>query len=76
MPFGGSKWTSWGFALAFRPQIYRFDLSARLKLETQYLSFSGSSFIPPTPTNNGRQTPEWEADFQWSILGMDVGVYF
>ncbi len=68
MPFGGSKWTSWGFALAFRPQIYRFDLSARLKLDNQYLNING--------TDSATANPNWEADFQWSILGMDVGVYF
>ena len=68
MPFGGSKWTSWGFALAFRPQIYRFDLSARLKLDNQYLNING--------TDSATTNPNWEADFQWSILGMDVGVYF
>ncbi len=68
MPFGGSKWTNWGFALAFRPQIYRFDLSARLKLENQYLNLSGAD----SHTTN----PNWEGEFSWSILGMDVGVYF
>ena len=68
MPFGGSKWTSWGFALAFRPQIYRFDLSARLKLDNQYLTING--------TDSATTNPNWEGEFSWSILGMDVGVYF
>ena len=77
MPFMGSKWVNWGLALAFRPQIYRFDLSARLKIESQYLKFSGTGTPPPTFTGwNWIPSSEWEGEFTWSILGMDVGVYF
>lgn len=71
MPLSGSKWTNWGLAIVFRPQIYRFDLSARLKLENQYLNFSGTDTTDTyTPNLN------WEGEFTWSILGMDLGVYF
>lgn len=66
-PLSGSSWTSYGGALVFRPQIYRFDLSARLKFDRQFLKFS---------TKDRPEDDQWEADFCWNIWGIDFGVYF
>lgn len=66
-PLKGSQWTNMGVALAFRPQIYRFDLSARLKFDRQFLKFS---------TKDRPEDDQWEADFCWNIWGIDFGVYF
>ncbi len=66
-PLKGSQWTNMGVALAFRPQIYRFDLNAKFKFERQFLKFS---------TNDRPATDQWEADFCWNIWGIDFGVYF
>lgn len=73
IPLQGSKWTNWRLALAFRPQIYRFDVSTRLRLEGQYLKISGVNEVTNTQ-NLG--SGDWDGDFAWSVLGIDFGVYF
>lgn len=66
-PLKGSEWTSAGLSLAFRPQIYRFDLSARLIFDRQFLKFS---------TKDRPENDQWEADFCWNIWALEFGVYF
>jgi len=75
-PLGGAKLTSYGGALVFRPQIYRFDVAVKLRAEKTYLKFSDDrggyapwpgSFVP-------RQ--QWEIDMEWNLYGADVCVYF
>ncbi len=39
LPYKGAKLKSYGASLVFRPQIYRFDLCARLMYEKKYLKF-------------------------------------
>ncbi|MBI4963751.1 MAG: hypothetical protein HY913_10795 [Desulfomonile tiedjei] len=73
-PLGGSKFTAYGAALVFRPQIYRFDVAAKLALEREHLKFSAE---PRT------QFPvllfpdqKWEIDMEWNLFTVDVAIYF
>jgi hypothetical protein len=45
VPLSGSKLTIYGASLAFRPQIYRFDLSCKLIAEKTHLKFQGDTQI-------------------------------
>jgi hypothetical protein len=74
VPFlAGSKLTSFGAALVFRPQIYRFDVACKLKAENQNLKFSNepssSLFIVPAEQ-------KWEVDMEWNLYGGEIAIYF
>ncbi|MBI5569947.1 MAG: hypothetical protein HY914_08390 [Desulfomonile tiedjei] len=80
IPWKGSKLKSYGGALVFRPQIYRFDLAARLLVEKTYLKFTDepmeqvSALGVPAPTDLGFQN--WELDMEWTKFGFEVAAYF
>src|SRR5208283_5950873 len=48
VPLSGSKLTIYGASLAFRPQIYRFDLSCKVILEKTHLKFQDNTQIQLT----------------------------
>ena len=73
----GSKLTIYGASLAFRPQIYRFDLSCKLLAEMTHLKFQNGA------ETLGHQLPvatlppqTWELDMQWKYFGVEFSVYF
>ena len=59
VPLKGSKLTIYGASLAFRPQIYRFDVSCKLLAEMTHLKFqNGAEAFPiardsPAPADLG-----------------------
>ncbi len=69
LPLAGSKFTSYGGALTFRPQIYRFDLACKLGFDWSHLKFSNfvSTNLPPA---------NWELDMEWQMFKLDFAVYF
>lgn len=73
-PLGGSKLTSYGGALVFRPQIYRFDVAAKLRAEKTYLKFSDERTAYPPWSISPLQ--RWEIDMEWNLYGVEVCVYF
>ncbi len=66
-PLKGSPYKSYGASVVFRPQIYRFDLFTRLKME--YATFNLSSI---DSSNNG----PWDLELQWILYGAEFGIYF
>jgi hypothetical protein len=71
VPLKGSKLTIYGASLAFRPQIYRFDLSCKLLAEMTHLKFqNGAETVPPLL----QQT--WELDMEWKYFGIEFAAYF
>jgi len=78
VPVKGSKWTSFGLALVFRPQIYRFDMACRLSAEKSFLKFStppDHQFVfPGSPLAPGLSN--WRLEMEWSNYGLDFAVYF
>jgi len=72
----GSRLFSYGAALVFRPQIYRFDIALRLKFQrlalkfaeetTSSVGFNASFTVPQT----------WEIDAAWNIYGVELAMYF
>jgi hypothetical protein len=70
-PLLGSRLTYYGAALAFRPQLYRFDVSAKLGLERTHLKFpgSGDKLLYPASQN-------LELDMEWSLIKLEVAAYF
>ena len=80
-PVGGgtTKVISYGGALVFRPQFYRFDLACKLRVERNHVKFEA------TPTDFQNYGPSgtrpapgqtWEVDIEWIAGGADVIVYF
>lgn len=69
--------TSFGVSLVFRPQIYRFDVAAKLSIEKYYLKFenlgevqpASGIFLPSLPGN-------WEMNMNWKAFCFDVAIYF
>lgn len=74
VPLKGSKLTIYGASLAFRPQIYRFDLSCKLLAEMSHLKFQNETQAFPTVTPISLQN--WELDMEWKYFGVEFSVYF
>jgi hypothetical protein len=71
VPLKGSKLTIYGASLAFRPQIYRFDLSCKLIAEKNHLKFQNGADTVPA------QLPQtWELDMEWKYFGVEFAAYF
>lgn len=68
-----SSYSSLGASLVFRPQIYRFDVSAKLSFEKSYLKFSGVSSVD---TANPETLQNWEFNSVWKLFSVDVAIYF
>ncbi|MGO8821099.1 MAG: hypothetical protein ACLQO6_07740 [Desulfomonilaceae bacterium] len=74
-PLKGSPLKTYGVAFVFRPQIYRFDLFTKLKLERTTFTISGdvsSSINSGTPVSLG----SWSLDMLWNLYGAEFGIYF
>jgi hypothetical protein len=71
LPLAGSKYTSYGATLVFRPQIYRFDLAFKLGFDWSHLKFSDSA----TTANFGGPS-NWELDMEWKMFKVDFAAYF
>ncbi len=69
LPLAGSRLTFYGGSLVFRPQIYRFDLAAKVGLERTYLKFSQSR-------ENALPSQNWEIDMEWDMFKFEVAAYF
>ncbi len=72
VPLTGSKMTSYGGSLVFRPQIYRFDAALKISIDNNYLKFSNDSAA--ISTGNYGSNTEIEAD--WISYAMDIAIYF
>ncbi len=71
LPLSGSKFSSYGATLVFRPQIYRFDLACKLGLDWSHLKFSNST------TTTTLATPgNWEVDMEWQVYKVELAAYF
>ncbi len=71
VPVSGSKLQSYGVALSFRPQIYRFDLSAKLGVERTLLSFQDEPHFM-----DQIRKQHWRVDMNWDLFRAEVAVYF
>jgi len=84
VPLNGSKLTIYGASLAFRPQIYRFDVSCKLLAEMTHLKFQNETQAFPAVTSISISPPQitpislqnWELDMQWKYFGVEFSVYF
>jgi hypothetical protein len=68
-PVSETKFTNYGAALVFRPQIYRFDASIKALWERRHLSFTASQ----SPANPGDQ---WGLKCEWGMFGLEFAMYF
>jgi hypothetical protein len=76
VPLKGSKLTIYGASLAFRPQIYRFDLSCKLLAEMTHLKFQNQTQAFPHATAQPISLQNWELDMEWKYFGVEFSVYF
>jgi hypothetical protein len=77
VPLSGSKLTIYGAALAFRPQIYRFDLSCKLLAEMTHLKFQNGAETVSHQLPVATLPPQtWELDMEWKYFGVEFSVYF
>ncbi|MGO9571346.1 MAG: hypothetical protein ACLP5H_27795 [Desulfomonilaceae bacterium] len=87
VPLNGSKLTIYGASLAFRPQIYRFDLSCKVIVEKNHLKFQDNAQIQlfnVTTDKSGNTAltavntlpQNWELDMEWKYFGVEFAVYF
>ena len=70
IPVSDTKLTSWGATLAFRPQIYRFDVAAKLTFARKHLGFEGAPELTELPDQR------WTMDMQWNMYGVELALYF
>ncbi|MGO9570547.1 MAG: hypothetical protein ACLP5H_23700 [Desulfomonilaceae bacterium] len=76
VPLKGSKLTICGASLAFRPQIYRFDVSCKLLAEMTYLKFQNETQAFPAITAPPISLQNWEVDMEYKYFGVEFAVYF
>lgn len=78
VPLKGSKLTIYGASLAFRPQIYRFDISCKLIAEKNHLKFqNGADTLNLQSTPVATLPPQtWELDMEWKYFGVEFAAYF
>ncbi len=69
IPVSDTRYSNLGAAFVFRPQIYRFDVSAKLIWERRNLSFSGEQ-------SPAQGDDLWDLSCEWNMLGFEAGVYF
>lgn len=72
LPVKGSSLTSCGLGFVFRPQIYRFDMAARLSVENTWLKFSSGDF----DATSALPAQDWKLEAVWQLYGLDFAVYF
>ncbi len=72
IPVSGAKLTSWGATLAFRPQIYRFDVAAKLTFARKHLGFETA----PEFADSDFTSDRWTMDMQWNMYGLELALYF
>jgi hypothetical protein len=80
LPIKGTSLTTCGAGLVFRPQIYRFDIAARLYAENTWLSFTSGarqfySGAPPA-VDLSLASQDWKLNLEWRLFGLDLAVYF
>lgn len=74
LPVKGSSLTSCGLGFVFRPQIYRFDMAARLSVENTWLKFSsGAIDFQPVASEPAQ---DWKLEAVWQLYGLDFAIYF
>jgi hypothetical protein len=79
-----TKLTSFGLALVYRPQIYRFDIACRVLVERTNLKFASFLIDPNTAArfpfidinNPGIPDQHWEVRMQWDLIGVEFLAYF
>lgn len=71
IPFTGSKLLSYGAFLVFRPQMYRFDMAAKLGYQRTHLKFQSE---PDAAVQDPGQS--WEVDMEWDMAVLEGVVYF
>ena len=71
----GSRLFSYGAALVFRPQIYRFDIALRLKFQRLHIVFEEDT-ISSVGLEENRKLQSWEIDATWNIYGVELAMYF
>ncbi len=74
-PVKGAYYASIGASLVFRPQIYRFDILARLKFQRVNLGFDEDTVSTVGPPDN--VLPQnWKIEAAWNFYGLEFGMYF
>jgi len=74
-PVKGAYYASIGASLVFRPQIYRFDMLARLKFQRVNLGFDEDTMSTVGPPDN-LLPQNWKIEAAWNIYGLEFGMYF
>lgn len=78
IPISSTKLMSWGFAICFRPQMYRFDASMKLgykKMHCKYKEEPSLVGFNPTGVTIGRDD-KWTVDNEWELFSAEMSLYF
>lgn len=76
LPVKGVSLTSYGAGLVFRPQIYRFDIAARIYAEDTWLKFTSAPIDFSSRDVPALAGQDWKLDVEWTLYGVDFAVYF
>lgn len=77
IPVSGARLNSLCARLVFRPQIYRFDIAARVLVEKTWFKFrSGPEDWYQNPLAGPIPPQRWELAVEWEMFGIDFSVYF
>lgn len=76
LPIRGASLTSYGAGLVFRPQIYRFDMAARIYAEDTRVKFTSSAADFSSANAPALAGQDWKLDVEWRLYGLDLAVYF
>ncbi len=76
LPVKGSRLTSYGLAATFRPQMYRFDLAAKVLFQDKMLTFGGTPELSGTAPQTTQPSQPYDLEMVWRSYGLEVSVYF
>lgn len=72
IPISSTKLMSYGFALCFRPQMYRFDASIKLGLKKVHCKYKAE----PTIFTSSVRSEKWTLDNEWTLFSAEMALYF
>jgi len=75
-PVNQTKLMTYGLALVYRPQIYRFDVGCRILVERTNLRFNAAPRVQIPNPASVVPLQNWEVRMQWDLLAVQFLAYF
>jgi len=72
IPVSSTKLMSYGLALCFRPQMYRFDAAIKLGVKKMHCKYKAG----PALFTSVVKSEKWTVDMEWEMFSVEMALYF